>query len=107
MNANTCLDADQFDFCCDHLILRDLVSLKAVGTYRLLEPSAARRAGKYYSEGVHGCANSAIAAQLSEKRGLGMRRTGLGSRLSLRRSVSPVVARPTGSAVRAPLHQER
>jgi putative hemolysin len=45
------LDADQFDFCCDHLIVRDLVSLKAVGTYRLLEPSAARRAGKYYSEG--------------------------------------------------------
>ena len=44
------LDADGFDEHCDHLIVRDTVSLKVVGTYRLLHPAAARAAGQYYSE---------------------------------------------------------
>lgn len=44
-------DTDEFDACCDHLIVRDSVSLKVVGTYRLLSPNAARAAGRYYSEG--------------------------------------------------------
>jgi putative hemolysin len=44
------LDADSFDEHCDHLIVRDTVSLKVVGTYRLLHPAAARAAGQYYSE---------------------------------------------------------
>ena len=45
------LDADEFDAYCDHLIVRDTASLKVVGTYRLLSPAAARRVGRYYSEG--------------------------------------------------------
>lgn len=50
MNADR-LDADRFDAHCDHLIVRDAVSLRVVGTYRLLAPHAARAAGGYYSEG--------------------------------------------------------
>ena len=32
------LDQDEFDACCDHLIVRDTQSLKVVGTYRVLSP---------------------------------------------------------------------
>lgn len=45
------LDADEFDAHCDHLIVRDSKTLKVVGTYRVLSPSAARRLGRFYSEG--------------------------------------------------------
>ena len=44
------LDADEFDAYCDHLIVRDSKTLKIVGTYRVLSPSAARRLGRFYSE---------------------------------------------------------
>jgi putative hemolysin len=44
------LDADEFDAYCDHLIVRDSKSLKIVGTYRVLSPSAARTLGRFYSE---------------------------------------------------------
>jgi len=44
------LDADEVDAYCDHLIVRDSRSLKVVGTYRLLSPSAARKLGRFYSE---------------------------------------------------------
>ena len=44
------IDADEFDACCDHLIVRDSKTLKVVGTYRVLSPSAARRLGRFYSE---------------------------------------------------------
>lgn len=44
------LDADEFDAFCDHLIVRDSKTLKIVGTYRMLSPSAARRMGRFYSE---------------------------------------------------------
>jgi putative hemolysin len=44
------LDADEFDAYCDHLIVRDTRTLKVVGTYRLLSPSAARELGRFYSE---------------------------------------------------------
>lgn len=44
------LDADAFDDCCDHLIVRDSKSLEVVGTYRVMSPHAARSMGHYYSE---------------------------------------------------------
>jgi putative hemolysin len=44
------LDSDDFDFQCDHLIVRDTQTLKVVGTYRVMSPSAARQMGRYYSE---------------------------------------------------------
>jgi putative hemolysin len=42
------LDQDEFDPYCDHLVVRD--DDEVVGTYRILPPDAARRAGSYYSE---------------------------------------------------------
>ncbi len=45
------LDQDAFDGFCDHLIVRDTDTLKVVGTYRLLSPDGARRAGSLYAEG--------------------------------------------------------
>ncbi|GGC02272.1 GNAT family N-acetyltransferase [Pseudoduganella buxea] len=44
------LDSDEFDEHCDHLVVRDVDSLKIVGTYRLLSPAGARRLGRVYSE---------------------------------------------------------
>lgn len=45
------LDRDEFDAHCDHLIVRDTGNLKVVGTYRVLNPRAAHRLGRLYSEG--------------------------------------------------------
>jgi putative hemolysin len=44
------LDEDEFDRHCDHLVVRDVVSGAAVGTYRILTPESARARGGYYSE---------------------------------------------------------
>lgn len=44
------LDADEYDAYCNHLIVRDCRTLKVVGTYRVLNPSAARELGRFYSE---------------------------------------------------------
>ena len=44
------LDADRYDAFCDHLVVRDVVTGLAVGTYRVLSPEAAARTGGYYSE---------------------------------------------------------
>ncbi|MBA3034771.1 MAG: GNAT family N-acetyltransferase [Gammaproteobacteria bacterium] len=47
------VDADRFDRHCEHLIVRDTSNAGAgrvVGTYRILTPEAASRAGNYYSE---------------------------------------------------------
>ncbi|MCG2584280.1 GNAT family N-acetyltransferase [Massilia sp. TS11] len=44
------LDRDEFDAVCDHLLVRESESLRVVGTYRLLNPAAARRLGRLYSE---------------------------------------------------------
>jgi putative hemolysin len=44
------IDEDRFDAFCDHLVVRDLDSGEAVGTYRILGPERAARAGGYYSE---------------------------------------------------------
>ncbi|PXW26493.1 GNAT family N-acetyltransferase [Paraburkholderia caballeronis] len=44
------LDVDTFDHYCDHLLVRDLDTLKVVGTYRVLPPHEALRAGRLYAE---------------------------------------------------------
>lgn len=44
------LDIDTFDAYCDHLIVRDRETGKVAGTYRILSPSQAIKAGRYYSE---------------------------------------------------------
>ncbi|MEV6211977.1 GNAT family N-acyltransferase [Kitasatospora sp. NPDC051914] len=44
------LDADPFDDFCDHLLVRENATGEVVGTYRLLRPQAARRAGRLYSD---------------------------------------------------------
>jgi putative hemolysin len=46
----TGLDVDDFDAWCDHLIVRDAETLRAVGTYRILPPDRARELGRLYSE---------------------------------------------------------
>jgi len=43
------VDADTFDRHCDHLLVRDSDTDAVVGTYRILTPEGARRAGGYYS----------------------------------------------------------
>jgi putative hemolysin len=45
------LDIDPFDAFCDHLLVREETSGEIVGTYRMLPPSAAARAGRLYAEG--------------------------------------------------------
>jgi putative hemolysin len=44
------LDVDAFDAYCDHLLVRDLDTLKVVGTYRVLPPHQASRIGRLYAE---------------------------------------------------------
>jgi putative hemolysin len=44
------LDIDPFDDFCDHLLVRDLEADTVVGTYRLLRPSQAAKAGRLYSD---------------------------------------------------------
>lgn len=44
------IDEDRFDAHCDHLLVREADSGEVVGTYRILGPRAAERAGGYYSE---------------------------------------------------------
>jgi putative hemolysin len=44
------VDADEFDERCDHLVVRDDESGEIVGTYRMLPPEGARRAGGLYCE---------------------------------------------------------
>jgi len=47
----TGVEADEFDPYCDHLIVRDLDTLRVVGTYRILTPHKARELGRLYSDG--------------------------------------------------------
>lgn len=49
-NAASGLDVDRFDRYCDHLLVRDHSDDKVVGTYRMLPPEQAVKAGGYYSE---------------------------------------------------------
>ena len=43
-------DIDVFDDYCEHLLVRDADSRQVIGTYRVLTPAQARRAGKTYSD---------------------------------------------------------
>src|SRR3712207_3964521 len=43
-------DVDEFDDFCDHLIVRDDATGEVVGTYRMLTPQAAERAGRRYGD---------------------------------------------------------
>ena len=43
-------DIDLFDDYCEHLLVRDLASGEVVGTYRVLTPVQAKRAGGIYSD---------------------------------------------------------
>ena len=49
-DARNALDEDLFDAFCEHLLVRERETGEVVGTYRILSPEAARRAGSYYSE---------------------------------------------------------
>ena len=49
-SAATGLDIDRFDTFCDHLLVRNHEDNKVVGTYRMLPPDQAVKAGGYYSE---------------------------------------------------------
>ncbi|MFA6120447.1 MAG: GNAT family N-acyltransferase [Sideroxydans sp.] len=49
-SAHLGLDIDRFDNFCDHLLVRDHSNEKVVGTYRILPPEQAVKAGGYYSE---------------------------------------------------------
>lgn len=44
------LDADRFDPWCEHFMVKEAHTGRVVGTYRLLTPANARKAGGYYSE---------------------------------------------------------
>ncbi|MEZ5815803.1 MAG: GNAT family N-acyltransferase [Hyphomicrobiaceae bacterium] len=44
------LETDRFDAHCHHLVVRDLESGMAVGTYRVLMPDRAERLGGFYTE---------------------------------------------------------
>ena len=44
------LDVDGFDEFCDHLIVRGDATGQVVGTYRMLPPAAAERAGRRYAD---------------------------------------------------------
>ena len=49
-SAGSGLDRDMYDPHCEHLIVRDTVVNRVIGTYRILPPAAARRIGGYYAE---------------------------------------------------------
>ena len=49
-NPELGLDIDRFDEYCDHLLVRNSGDDKVVGTYRMLPPEQAVKAGGYYSE---------------------------------------------------------
>jgi putative hemolysin len=44
-------DVDYFDDYCEHLLVRDALRDKVIGTYRVLTPTQAERAGRMYSDG--------------------------------------------------------
>ena len=49
-NREAGVDSDMYDPWCDHLIVRDAVIGRVVGTYRILTGAKARQLGGYYSD---------------------------------------------------------
>jgi putative hemolysin len=45
------LDIDGFDEYCEHLLVRETATHQVIGTYRILSPHQAQKAGGYYSAG--------------------------------------------------------
>jgi putative hemolysin len=43
------LDVDEFDQFCEHLLVRESETHKVIGSYRILSPQNAKKAGGYYS----------------------------------------------------------
>ena len=43
-------DVDRFDHYCEHLLVRDVATREVVGTYRVLTPTQAKRAGGTYTD---------------------------------------------------------
>ena len=43
-------DVDLFDDFCEHLLVRDVANAQVIGTYRVLTPAQAKRAGSTYSD---------------------------------------------------------
>jgi putative hemolysin len=62
-------DVDLFDNYCEHLLVRDRITNKVVGTYRVLTPAQAKRVGSTYSD---------IEFDLTRLRGLRERMVELG-----------------------------
>ena len=58
-SSDNALDRDEFDPWCDHLIVRDLDTLRVVGTYRILPPHRALELGRLYSDAEFGLARLA------------------------------------------------
>ena len=50
ISANKKIDQDIFDNYCEHLIVRNKINEKVIGTYRVLTPQGAMDIGHYYSE---------------------------------------------------------
>src|SRR5262245_25885814 len=48
--SRTGIDEDRWDAHCEHLVVRDAANDEVVGTYRILPPLEAMRAGGYYAE---------------------------------------------------------
>jgi putative hemolysin len=49
-SAKEGIDRDIFDKYCDHLLVRESIEHKVVGTYRILSPDQAEKIGGYYSQ---------------------------------------------------------
>jgi len=49
-SASEGIDRDIFDKYCEHLLLRETVENKVVGTHRILSPGQAQKIGGYYSQ---------------------------------------------------------
>lgn len=49
-DARAGLDEDHYDRWCEHLLVTETATGRVVGTYRILTPEGAARAGGYYSE---------------------------------------------------------
>ncbi len=44
------LDIDEYDACCEHLLVRDDATGQVVGCYRIMRPETARRRGAFYAD---------------------------------------------------------
>lgn len=49
-SADEEIDRDNYDQYCEHLLVRETLENKVVGTYRILPPTRAEQAGGYYSQ---------------------------------------------------------